>query len=126
MVACLGVTESEMAPCRSFATSTKDSSSELRLEAVSISMVLQLYSIVMRSRKVIRLTLSDLRETCFDKRVRSVLIISVFVDPDVWMREAGDHYEYLVVYVDDLIAVMKKPELFFKALQDDPHNYKTS
>ena len=24
-------------------------------------------------------------------------------DPDVWMKDKGDHYEYVVVYVDDLL-----------------------
>ena len=44
-------------------------------------------------------------------------------DPDVWMRDAGDVYKYLVVYVDDLIAVMKDPKAFFDELQRSPHNY---
>ena len=44
-------------------------------------------------------------------------------DPDVWMRDAGEVYEYLVVYVDDLIAVMKNPKAFFDELQRSPHNY---
>jgi hypothetical protein len=46
-----------------------------------------------------------------------------FADPDVWMRDAGDHYEYVVVYVDDLIAAMKKPEEFYDKLRGDPWNY---
>ena len=44
-------------------------------------------------------------------------------DPDVWMCDAGDVYEYLVVYVDDLIAVMKDPKVFFNELQQSPHHY---
>ena len=44
-------------------------------------------------------------------------------DPDVWMRDAGDVYEYLVVYVDDLIAIMKDPKAFLDELQQFPHNY---
>ena len=34
------------------------------------------------------------------------------------MRDAGDHYEYVCVYVDDLLAIMKDPEAFFKKLTD--------
>ncbi|MDJ0828176.1 MAG: reverse transcriptase domain-containing protein, partial [Rhodobacter sp.] len=47
-----------------------------------------------------------------------------YADPDVWMRDAGDNYEYVVVYVDDLVAVMKDPKSFFDVLQTSPHNYK--
>ena len=28
-------------------------------------------------------------------------------DYDLWMREKGDHYEYIVVYVDDLLVFSK-------------------
>ena len=37
-------------------------------------------------------------------------------DPDLWMRDAGDTYEYVCVYVDDLMAIMKDPQAFFDAL----------
>ena len=40
------------------------------------------------------------------------------VDPDVWMRDAGDAWEYIVVYVDDIIVAMKDPKSFFDELQD--------
>jgi hypothetical protein len=39
-----------------------------------------------------------------------------YADPDVWMREREDHWEYLAVYVDDLMAIMKDPDEFFEAL----------
>ncbi|MGH7974495.1 MAG: hypothetical protein ACREBR_03120 [bacterium] len=32
-----------------------------------------------------------------------------YADSDVWMKDCGDHYEYICVFVDDLIAVGKKP-----------------
>ena len=38
-------------------------------------------------------------------------------DPDVWYRDAGDCYEYLCTYVDDLLVAMKDPDAFMKALQ---------
>ena len=40
------------------------------------------------------------------------------VDPDVWMRDAGDAWEYIVVYVDDIIVAMKDPKSFFDELQE--------
>jgi len=37
-------------------------------------------------------------------------------DPDLWIRDAGDCYEYICVYVDDLMAIMKDPQGFFDTL----------
>ena len=37
-------------------------------------------------------------------------------DPDLWLRDAGDCYEYVCVYVDDLMAIMKDPQEFFDLL----------
>jgi hypothetical protein len=28
-------------------------------------------------------------------------------DPDVWMRDKGDNYEYLAVWVDDILMLVK-------------------
>ena len=28
-------------------------------------------------------------------------------DSDLWLRAAGDHYEYICIYVDDLNVIMK-------------------
>ena len=39
------------------------------------------------------------------------------VDPDVWMRDAGDVWDYIVVYVDDIIIAMKESHTFFDMLQ---------
>ena len=47
-----------------------------------------------------------------------------FADSDVWMRDAGDHYEYVCTWVDDLLVAMKDPKAFLDALQAAPHNYK--
>ena len=64
----------------------------------------------------------------FHERLSNVLMTFQFTcsyaDPDVWIRDAGDCYKYIVVYVDDLIVAMKDPESFFSALQTDPHNFK--
>jgi hypothetical protein len=39
------------------------------------------------------------------------------VEPDIWMRDKGDHYEYVGVYVDDLAFAMKDPSGFAKTLK---------
>ena len=44
-------------------------------------------------------------------------------EPDVWLHPAGNHYEYICVYVDDLLIMMKDPEKFTNELQSAPHNY---
>ena len=35
-------------------------------------------------------------------------------DKDIWMKKRGDHYEYIAVYVDDLLIVSKVPEEIIK------------
>ncbi|WP_371068239.1 reverse transcriptase domain-containing protein, partial [Salmonella enterica] len=37
-------------------------------------------------------------------------------EPDLWMRDMGEHYEYVCVYVDDLLVIMQQPDEFFKVL----------
>ena len=50
---------------------------------------------------------------CWHKRFAQVLEDMGFfpcrMDPDVWMRHCGDHYEYVATYVDDLAVVSKDP-----------------
>lgn len=52
-------------------------------------------------------------------RLYDVLIDMGFVpsraDPDIWMRARGDHYEYIAVYVDDLLICSRNP----KAITDE-------
>jgi len=38
-------------------------------------------------------------------------------EPDIWMRHMGDHYEYVAVYVDDLLIVSKEPKAITDVLQ---------
>ena len=40
------------------------------------------------------------------------------VDLDMWMRDAIDAWEYIMVYVDDIIVAMKDLKSFFNELQD--------
>ena len=37
-------------------------------------------------------------------------------DPDLWYRDMGDYYDYVCVYVDDLLIVSKRPQEFFDTL----------
>jgi hypothetical protein len=41
-------------------------------------------------------------------------------DPDVWMRDLGTHFEYVCVYVDDIMHMSKDPRAFFHDLE---HKY---
>ena len=47
-----------------------------------------------------------------------------YADPDVWIRDAGDCYEYVVVYVDDILTALEDPDPFYKSLMSPPWNYK--
>jgi len=40
------------------------------------------------------------------------------------MHDAGDTYEYVCVYVDDLLVAMKDPKSFMDILQSAPYKYK--
>jgi len=39
-------------------------------------------------------------------------------DPDLWIKNCGDHYEYVARYVDDVIAFSKDPMKIMKALEE--------
>ena len=39
------------------------------------------------------------------------------VDADLWMKDCGSYYEYLAVYVDDLIIVSKDPFMIIRELK---------
>ena len=45
--------------------------------------------------------------------------ISCKADPDVWFREATksdgtDYYQYVLLYTDDILAIMESPEKFIR------------
>lgn len=44
-------------------------------------------------------------------------------EPDIWLRRAGDVYEYIAVYVDDLAMAMTDPAAFTTILQER-YNFK--
>jgi hypothetical protein len=45
-------------------------------------------------------------------------------EEDIWMRDMGDHYEYLALYVDDLAIASKNPQAIIDALEGAPNNFK--
>lgn len=47
--------------------------------------------------------------------LRKLGFVSSYADPAIWMRDMGDHYEYICAYVDDLLIASKNP----KAIVDE-------
>ena len=45
-------------------------------------------------------------------------------EPDVWMRDKGDHYEYICCWVDDLAICSKDPDAIIKELSDPKGKHK--
>ena len=60
----------------------------------------------------------------FADTLRVMGFTPTYADPNVWIRDAGDVCEYVVVYVDDILTALKDPDSFYKELQSDPWNYK--
>jgi hypothetical protein len=60
----------------------------------------------------------------FADTLRALGFTPTYADPDVWYRDANNCYEYVVVYVDDILTALKDPAKFYKDLQSDPWNYK--
>ena len=42
-----------------------------------------------------------------------------YFDSNLWMIDAGDHYEYITTYVDDVLAFGKDPLSMIKKLSCD-------
>ena len=60
----------------------------------------------------------------FAATLRELGFTPTYADPDVWIRDAGDVYEHVVVCVDDVFAALKDPKTFYSRLQSDPWNCK--
>ena len=60
----------------------------------------------------------------FADTLRTLGFIPTYADPDVWIRDAGNCYEYVVVYVDDILTALKNPKEFYDSIQGEPWNYK--
>ena len=41
-----------------------------------------------------------------------------YCDPDLWIKDVGESYDYLCVWVDDLFVISDRPDDFFKTLTD--------
>jgi hypothetical protein len=44
-----------------------------------------------------------------------------YCDPDLWIRDAGDSYDYVCVWVDDLLCIATDAAEFFKVLETKYH-----
>ena len=55
--------------------------------------------------------------------LRSMNFVQSKPERDIWMRDMGDHYEYIAVYVDDLLIVSRTPSSIITSLADD-HKFK--
>jgi hypothetical protein len=44
-------------------------------------------------------------------------------DPDVWIKDCKTHYEYICVYVDDIMHMSTSPQKLFGTLKEK-YNYK--
>eukprot|EP00977_Amphora_coffeiformis_P021195 scaffold9003_cov115-Amphora_coffeaeformis.AAC.2 len=60
----------------------------------------------------------------FADTLRTLGFTPTYADPDVWIRDGGDCYEYIVVYVGDIFTALKEPVIFYDAIQSEPWNYK--
>ena len=43
------------------------------------------------------------------------------MDPHAWLKEFGEHYEFIAVYVDDLLIASKDPQDVVDALISKNH-----
>ena len=56
--------------------------------------------------------------------LRSMGFFPSKAEEDIWMRDAGTHYECVAVYVDDLMIASHDPKSIIKALSGKPNNFK--
>jgi hypothetical protein len=46
------------------------------------------------------------------------------VDTDIWMRDCGDHCEYIACYMDNLMIASRQPQAIIDALTKPSNNFK--
>jgi Reverse transcriptase (RNA-dependent DNA polymerase) len=51
--------------------------------------------------------------------LRAMGFFPSLAEPDIWMRKVDDHYEYIAVYVDDLLIASKNPKEIVDALTNE-------
>jgi hypothetical protein len=59
----------------------------------------------------------------FSDVLRSMKFVLSKAETDIWMRDMGDHYEYIAVYVDDLLFASKDPKAIVNDLMNT-HKFK--
>ena len=52
-------------------------------------------------------------------KLRSMGYTPSLADPDFWMKDQGDHYEYIATYVDDVLAFGRDPMSTINELKRD-------
>ncbi|KAL7527097.1 hypothetical protein ACHAXR_001802, partial [Thalassiosira sp. AJA248-18] len=52
----------------------------------------------------------------FSGVLRDMGFLPSFAEPDIWMRDMGDHYEYIATYVDDLTIASRNPQAIIDVL----------
>ena len=50
---------------------------------------------------------------------KKLVFVSSYADPAIWMRDMGDHYEYICAYVDDLLIASKNPKAIVDELKKE-------
>ena len=45
-------------------------------------------------------------------------------ESDIWIKDCGDHYEYIATYVDDLLIASRNPQAIIDMLEAKPHQFK--
>ena len=44
-------------------------------------------------------------------------VINLLNDPDLWIKDMGNHYEYIATYIDDLLIASRNPAPIIKELE---------
>ena len=51
--------------------------------------------------------------------LRAMGFVSSYADPAMWMRNKGDHWEYICVWVDDMLIISKDPDSIIDTLKKE-------
>ena len=51
--------------------------------------------------------------------IRAQGYVSSYADPAIWMREQDDHWEYICVWVDDMLIISKEPKAIVDVLEKE-------
>jgi hypothetical protein len=65
----------------------------------------------------------------FAATLRDIGFIPSYADPDMWYREAVtregfEYYEYVLVYVDDILCISEDPSTIIRSFADPPFLYR--